>query len=93
MIIDAEKNYKAVLTFLLSLCLSPSLLPSVFPISYYSNSSFSILLLPFPFSHSTGDNPQIEGIPVYWQKAKKKVNSGRMLSSCISVPLSTYVAV
>ena len=31
---------------------------------------FSILLLPFLFSRSTGDNPQIEGIPVYWQKAK-----------------------
>ena len=59
-------------TFLLSLFLSPSLLPSVFPIPYFSYLSFSILLLPFPFSHSTADNPQIEGIPVYWQKQKAK---------------------
>ena len=44
-------------TFLQYLCLSHSLLPSVFPIPYYFNSSFSICLLPFPFSHSTGDNP------------------------------------
>ena len=57
-------------TFLLSLCLSPSLLPSVFPIPYYSNSSFSILLLPFSFSHSTGDNPHYCGHTSILTKAK-----------------------
>ena len=55
----------SLVTFLLSLGLSSSLLPSLFPIPYYSNSSFSILLLQFPFSHSTGDNPH------YWQKNER----------------------
>ena len=52
--------FDIVVTFLFSLCLSSSVLSSVFPIIYITNLSFLIhILLPyFPFLHSTGYNPQ-----------------------------------